>query len=39
MHIHYNTNQTTLSLELACVLPLVNEFFPSLEIKERGMSE
>lgn len=21
MHIHYNTNQTTLPLELACVLP------------------
>ena len=21
MHIHYNTNQTTLPLELACILP------------------
>mgnify|MGYP000857118864 CR=1 FL=1 len=36
MHIHFNTNQTTLSLELACALPLVNEFFPSLEIRERA---
>ena len=36
MHIHYNTKQTTLPLELACILPQDNNVFTIEKVPNSG---